>query len=461
MKQEPRKAISVLVVDDEQIMQDSCSRILVKEGYNVFTADCGEAALEQCDRESYDLVLLDLKMPGMGGIKTLSRLKEMDPGITILIMTGYPSIETAVRAIKLGAYDYITKPFTPDALRFAINRALERKHLIFENQHLRHQLKAKNETDVIIGQSQAMRNIYELVRRTAPTDSTVLITGESGTGKELIARAIHNYSLRDEKEFITVDCSALVETLLESELFGHVKGSFTGAIQAKYGSFELANGGTFFFDEIGNLSHDIQAKLLRVIQEKEIKPVGSERTIKVDVRIIAATNKNLRQAIAKKTFREDLYYRLNVVPIHISPLRERKEDIPLLVHHLLKKFNRKRETPITRVEPETMKLLVGHEWPGNVRELENAIERALILEDGDTLLPRCFPWFVEYKQVKAVTPTGKVYSLEAVEKEHIKRVLKETKGHRGQTASLLGIDRKTLYQKIKKYRLNKEQEASP
>ena len=369
MKQEPRKAISVLVVDDEQIMQDSCSRILVKEGYNVSTADCGEAALEQCDRESYDLVLLDLKMPGMGGIKTLSRLKEMDPGITILIITGYPSIETAVRAIKLGAYDYITKPFTPDALRFAINRALERKHLIVENQHLRHQLKAKNETDVIIGQSQAMRNIYELVRRTAPTDSTVLITGESGTGKELIARAIHNYSLRDEREFITVDCSALVETLLESELFGHVKGSFTGAIQAKYGSFELANGGTFFFDEIGNLSLDIQAKLLRVIQEKEIKPVGSERTIKVDVRIIAATNKNLRRAIAQKTFREDLYYRLNVVPIHISPLRERKEDIPLLVHHLLKKFNRKRETPITRVEPETMKLLVGHEWPGNVREL--------------------------------------------------------------------------------------------
>jgi DNA-binding NtrC family response regulator len=461
MKQEPRKAISVLVVDDEQIMQDSCSRILVKEGYNVSTADCGEAALEQCDRESYDLVLLDLKMPGMGGIKTLSRLKEMDPGITILIMTGYPSIETAVRAIKLGAYDYITKPFTPDALRFAINRALERKHLIVENQHLRHQLKAKNETDVIIGQSQAMRNIYELVRRTAPTDSTVLITGESGTGKELIARAIHNYSLRDEKEFITVDCSALVETLLESELFGHVKGSFTGAIQAKYGSFELANGGTFFFDEIGNLSLDIQAKLLRVIQEKEIKPVGSERTIKVDVRIIAATNKNLRRAIAQKTFREDLYYRLNVVPIHISPLRERKEDIPLLVHHLLKKFNRKRETPITRVEPETMKLLVGHEWPGNVRELENAIERALILEDGDTLLPRCFPWFVEHKQAKAMAPTGKVYSLEELEKQHIERVLKETKGHRGQTASLLGIDRKTLYQKIKKYRLNKEQEDSP
>jgi len=460
MKQEPKKAISVLVVDDEQIMQDSCSRILVKEGFTVATADCGEAALEHCDRESYDLVLLDLKMPGMGGIKTLNRLKEMDPGITILIMTGYPSIETAVRAIKLGAYDYITKPFTPDALRFAINRALERKHLIIENQHLRHQLKAKNETDVIIGQSQAMRNIYELVRRTAPTDSTVLITGESGTGKELIARAIHNYSLRDEREFITVDCSALVETLLESELFGHVKGSFTGAIQAKYGSFELANGGTFFFDEIGNLSLDIQAKLLRVIQEKEIKPVGSERTIKVDVRIIAATNKNLRQAIAKKTFREDLYYRLNVVPIHIPSLRERKEDISLLVHHLLKKFNKKRETPITRVEPETMKLLVGHEWPGNVRELENAIERALILEDGDTLLPRCFPWVVERKPAKAMTPTEKVYSLEELEKQHIERVLKETKGHRGQTANLLGIDRKTLYQKIKKYRLNKEQETS-
>ena len=461
MKQELRKTTRVLVVDDERIMQESCSRILDKEGYTVSVADCGEAALEHCDRESYDLVLLDLKMPGMGGIETLSRLKEMDPGITILIMTGYPSIETAVRAIKLGAYDYITKPFTPDALRFAINRALERKHLIIENQHLRHQLKAKNETDLIIGESQAMRNIYELVRRTAPTDSTVLITGESGTGKELIARAIHAYSLREEKEFITVDCSALVETLLESELFGHIKGSFTGAIQAKYGSLELANGGTFFFDEIGNLSLDIQAKLLRVIQGKEIKPVGSERTIKVDVRIIAATNKNLRQAISNKTFREDLYYRLNVVPIHLPPLRERKEDVPLLVHHLLKKYNRKRETPIMRVEPETMKLLMEHEWPGNVRELENAIERALILEDGDRLLPRSFPWFAANRQARSTASAGTVYSLEELEKQHIEKVLKETRGHRGQTAGLLGIDRKTLYQKIKKYRLNREEEPPP
>jgi len=451
MKQAIENNIQILIVDDEKIMRDSFSRILTKEGYQVQAVASGEEAIERFNREPFDIVLLDIKMPGIGGIKTLQRLKEMDPGVTILIVTGYPSIETAVEAIKLGAYDYITKPFTPDVLRVAINRALERKSLLTENLHLRRQLKAKNESDVIIGQSEAMRNIYELVRRTAPTDSTVLITGESGTGKELIARAIHNYSLRHDKEFVTVDCSALVETLLESELFGHVKGSFTGATQAKYGSFELANGGTFFFDEIGNLSLDTQAKLLRVIQEKEIKPVGSERTIKVDVRIIAATNQDLKQAIAKKTFREDLYYRLNVVPIHIPPLRERKEDIPLLTKHFLQKYNQKRKIPVVNVEPETMKLLMSYDWPGNVRELENAIERALILEDGDTLLPRCFPWIGGEKKIKTIANNHKIYSLEEMEKRHIKWVLKETRGHKGKAASLLGIDRKTLYTKIKKY----------
>jgi DNA-binding NtrC family response regulator len=451
MMRKAKETISILVVDDEAIMRDSCSRILVKEGYRVATAECGEVALEKFDQAAYDLVLLDLKMPGMGGIDVLGRLKEKDAKVTILIMTGYPSIETAVQAIKLGAYDYITKPFTPDILRFAVDRALERKTLVIENSHLRQQLKAKHETDVIIGESDAMRTIYELVRRTAPTDSTVLVTGESGTGKELIARAIHNYSLREEREFVTVDCSSLVETLLESELFGHVKGSFTGAIQAKYGSFELANGGTFFFDEVGNLSMDIQAKLLRVIQEKEIKPVGGEKTIRVDVRIIAATNQDLRQAITRKTFREDLYYRLNVVPIHIPPLREHKEDIPLLVKHFLKKYSKKRALPVTRVETDTLKLLMDYDWPGNIRELENAIERALILEDGDTLPPRCFSWFVGESKREVQTGDHKIYSLTELEKAHIQRVLGETGGHKIRAAQLLGIDRKTLYQKIKRY----------
>jgi len=451
MMRKPKETISILIVDDEEIMRDSCSRILVKEGYRVATADRGEGALEKFDQAAYDLVLLDLKMPGMGGIDTLSRLKEMDAEVTILIMTGYPSIETAVKAIKLGAYDYITKPFAPDVLRFAVNRALERKTLVIENHHLRQQLKAKQETDVIIGESEAMRSIYEMVRRTAPTDSTVLITGESGTGKELIARAMHHYSQREEREFVTVDCSALVETLLESELFGHVKGSFTGAIQAKYGSFELANGGTFFFDEIGNLSMDTQSKLLRVIQEKEIKPVGGEKTIRVDVRIIAATNQDLRQAIAKKTFREDLYYRLNVVPIHIPPLREHKEDMPLLVKHFLKKYSKKREVPVTHLESDVMKLLMEYDWPGNIRELENAIERALILEDGDTLPPGCFSWFVGERKREIKAGDHKIYSLAELEKTHIQRVLDETGGHKIRAAQLLGIDRKTLYQKIKRY----------
>lgn len=453
MKQNLEDTIQILVVDDEKIMQDSFSRILTREGHEVQTAASGEEAIERFDREPFDVVLLDIKMPGIGGMETLRRLKEMDPGVTILIVTGYPSIDTAVKAIKLGAYDYITKPFTPDVLRIAINRALERKNLLTENLQLRRQLKAKSEADIIVGQSEAMRSIYELVRRTAPTDSTVLITGESGTGKELIARAIHNYSLRQDKEFVTVDCSALVETLLESELFGHVKGSFTGAIQAKYGSFEVANGGTFFFDEIGNLSLDIQAKLLRVIQEKEVKPVGGEKTIKVDVRIIAAANQDLKKALAQRTLREDLYYRLNVFPIHIPPLRERKEDIHLLANHFLQKYNKKRKIPVTNIEPETMQLLMSYDWPGNVRELENAIERALILEDGDTLLPRSFPWIEAHKPNKILPNHHKIYPLEEIEKQHIKMVLTEAKGHKSKAATLLRIDRKTLYAKIKKYGL--------
>ena len=458
MNQNTRNSIQILVVDDEKIIRDSCCRVLEKEGYSALGSISGEEALVRFDLEQFDLVLLDLKMPGIGGIETLRLLKEMNPEITIIIITGYPSIETAVKAIKLGAYDYITKPFNPDELRIAVNRALERKNLVKENQHLRQQLKSKNDADSIIGKSETMGTIYELVRRTAPTDSTVLITGESGTGKELIARAIHDHSLREDKAFITVDCSSLVETLLESELFGHIKGSFTGAVQAKYGSFELANGGTFFFDEIGNLSLNIQAKLLRVIQEKEIKPVGSEKTHKVNARIIAATNKDLKQAIAQKIFREDLYYRLNVVPINIPPLRERKEDIPFLVSHFLKKYNRKREIPVTGTSPETMKLLIDHAWPGNVRELENAVERALIMEDGDTLLPRCFPWLIEKRQIKHSVENDKTYSLEELEKKHLQRVLGETGYHRGQAANLLGIDRKTLYKKINKYGLEKNKE---
>jgi len=459
VKQSRRNDTRILIVDDEKIMRDSCCRVLQKEGYSALGSVSGEEALEKFDQEQFDLVLLDLMMPGIGGIETLRRLKEMDPEITIMIMTGYPSIETAVKAIKLGAYDYITKPFNPDELRIAVNRALERKNLVGENHHLRRQLKSKNEADCIVGQSEAMCAIYELIRRTAPTDSTVLITGESGTGKELIARAIHDHSLRVDKAFITVDCSSLVETLLESELFGHVKGSFTGAIQAKYGSFELANGGTFFFDEIGNLSLDIQAKLLRVIQEKEIKPVGGERTRKVDVRIIAATNQDLKQLIAQKLFREDLYYRLNVVPIHIPPLREKKEDIPFLVNHFLKKYNRKRACPVTSTSSETMKLLMDYAWEGNIRELENAVERALIMEDGDTLLPQCFPWLIEKQQTKYTADSNKIYGLEELEKKHLQRVLKETGYRKGQAANLLGIDRKTLYKKIKKYALEQNKEA--
>jgi len=328
-----------------------------------------------------------------------------------------------------------------------------------ENIYLKDQFESTSIRNEIIGESESIKYIHFKIKQVAPTNATVLIEGETGTGKELVAREIHKESKRSNKPFIKVNCASIPENLIESELFGHEKGAFTGAFEKRIGRFELANGGTFFFDEIGNLSLDIQAKLLRVIQEKEIKPVGGERTHKVDVRIIAATNQDLKQLIAQKLFREDLYYRLNVVPIHIPPLRERKEDIPFLVNHFLKKYNRKRACPVISISSETMKLLMDYDWEGNIRELENAVERALIMEDGDTLLPRCFPWLLEKQQTKYTADSNKIYCLEELEKKHLQRVLEETGYRKGQAANLLGIDRKTLYKKIKKYALEQNKGA--
>ncbi len=442
----------ILVVDDERVIQEGCKRVLANSNYLVETIGDGEAALEMVSNESFDLVLLDLKLPGLGGMEVLRLLKEKDPQVEIVMITGYPSIEGAVEAIKLGAYDYLPKPFSPDQLRLTVKRALERKKLLLENEYLHRELKAKCEREVIIGESKVMQRIYEMVKKVAPTDSTVLLYGESGTGKELIARAIHNYSLRKDKEFVPVDCSSLVETLLESELFGHVKGSFTGAIQTKHGSFELANGGTFFFDEISNLSLNIQAKLLRVLQEREIKPVGGTKRIKVDVRIIAATNRELRKAVASGTFREDLFYRLNVVPITLPPLRERKEDVPLLAHHFLSLYNKKRKKPLLDISPEVMTSLLEYDWPGHGSELYNTIERALVLADNEIILPRDLPWYIR-NQEKKEDKGEKYKTLEGVEKEHIQRVLQASDYQRGEAAKILGIDRKTLYYKIKRYGL--------
>ena len=449
-----QRTARVLIVDDEKVIRDSFSRVLLKEGYAVEAVESGRLALERVGEVSFDIVLLDLKMPGLDGMETLRELKEEDPDVVTVMITGYPSIESAVAAVKLGAYDYLTKPCSPEELRIVAARAAERRKLIFDNEQLRRRLEARGISELITGKSKAMQRLMEIVSKVAPTESTVLITGESGTGKELVAQAIHQLSPRKEKEFVAVDCNALVESLLESELFGHVKGSFTGAVSTKHGLFELANGGTFFFDEVGNLTLNTQSKLLRVIQERAVKPVGGNQRIQMDVRITAATNQNLMEAIAKKTFREDLFYRLSVVPIHLPPLREHKEDLPLLVQHFIQRYNRKRKNPVEGITPAALEQLMKHNWPGNVRELENTIERSMILEEGEMITPQSFPWFfsAESSEKSAGIPKELV-SLEDVEREHIAFVLKQTAGHKSHAAKILGIDRKTLYQKVQKYHL--------
>ena len=448
------KGNRVLIVDDEKVIRDSFSRVLQKEGYHVEAVGSGRLALERAAEESFDIVLLDLKMPGLDGMETLRELKEKDPEILSIMITGYPTIESAVQAVKLGAYDYLAKPCSPEELRIVVARAMERRKLSFENERLRRRLDASAISEPLIGESKGMRFIMELLRKVAPTDTTVLITGESGTGKEMVARAIHQLSPRKDKEFVAVDCNALVESLLESELFGHMKGSFTGAVATKHGLFELANGGTFFFDEVGNLSLNTQSKILRVIQEREIKPVGGNHRVRVDVRIIAATNRNLMEAISQKTFREDLFYRLSVVPIHLPPLRERKEDIPLLVYHFIKRYSRKRKRPVQEATPAAMELLMKYSWPGNVRELENIIERSMIMEEGERITPRSLPWNFQHESGEETAFRSKqMASLEELEKEHIAFVLRQTEGHKSRAADILGIDRKTLYQKIQKYGL--------
>jgi DNA-binding NtrC family response regulator len=451
---EKQRPARVLIVDDEKVIRDSFSRVLLKEKYAVEAVESGRLALERVAEESFDIVLLDLKMPGLDGMETLRELKEKDLDLVPIMITGYPTIESAVAAVKLGAYDYLTKPCNPEELRIVVARAAERRRLVFDNEQLRRRLEARGISERIIGKSKAMQRIMEIIYKVAPTESTVLITGESGTGKELVAQAIHQLSPRKEKEFVAADCNALVESLLESELFGHVKGSFTGAVSTKHGLFELANGGTFFFDEVGNLTLNTQSKLLRVIQERELRPVGGNQRIRVDVRIIAATNQNLMEAIARKTFREDLFYRLSVVPIHLPPLRERKEDLPLLIQHSIQRYNRKRKKPIEGITAAAMELLVKHNWPGNVRELENTIERAMILEEGETITPQRFPWFFPAEPAdKSAAVSKKLVTLEDMEREHIAFVLKQTAGHKSRAAKILGIDRKTLYQKVQKYHL--------
>jgi len=444
----------VLVVDDEPVVRHGIQRALQNRSIVAKLASLGQEALDLLDHQSFDLVLLDIRLPDMDGISVLQQMRLRSPETAVIMITGYPTIDSAVHCIKLGALDYLVKPFRLDDLDAALRKSLSRNHAPMRPTVSALGLEIDSKDNLIIGQSRPMKVIFEKILKVASTGSTVMITGESGTGKELVARAIHANSDRSEKEFVAVDCSSLVENLLESELFGHVKGSFTGALQTKHGFFELANHGTFFFDEIANLSLNIQAKLLRVIQEREFMKVGDQRKIKLDIRIISASNRNLEESVRKGEFREDLYYRLSVVPIHLPPLRKRRDDIPLLAQHFLEKFADKLKKPIPEISPEAMGVLKDYAWPGNVRELEHTIERVLILEDTDLIRPRDLPSFITQRQGEFQMFSEELFSLEDLEKKYIRFVLRRTKGKKTRAAKILGINRKTLGLKIKKYGLS-------
>jgi len=441
-----RKA-KILVVDDEAIVRESLQDWLRDAGYQVLTAENGPKALEVIGKEKPGIMIADLVMPGMDGIELMKRAKAQQPGIEVVIITAYASIPTAITAMKEGAYDYIEKPFCPERTELLVKKLAEHQELVEENLSLRQKLEDHYRFENIITKSAKMQRVIEVIKVVAKSNATVLITGESGTGKELVARAIHSQSNRRSKPFIAVSCAALPESLLESELFGHEKGSFTGAYAQKKGKFEFAEGGTLFLDEIGEMSANIQVHLLRVLEEKEFTRVGGNEPIKVDVRVLSATNKDLRKAIEKQEFREDLYYRLNVVNIELPPLRERREDVPLLAQHFLNKFALENRKEISGFSPEAIELLLDYDWPGNVRELENAVERAVILAKDSLITVDDLP----QESLSLGYSTASKRSIKEVEKEHILNVLHRTGDNYSEAARILGISRMTLYNKAKEY----------
>ena len=441
------KEIKVLIVDDEAIVRDALSDWLKDIGYQVLTADNGHKALEVIEKEKPDIMIADLVMPGMDGIELMRRAKAQQPNIEVIIITAYASIPTAITAMKEGAYDYIEKPFCPERAELLVKKLAEHKELVEENLSLRQKLEDRYRFENIIAKSSKMQRVIEVIKVVAKSNATILITGESGTGKELVARAIHSQSDRRSKPFVAVSCAALPEGLLESELFGHEKGSFTGAHDQKKGKFEFANGGTLFLDEIGEMSANIQVHLLRVLEEKEFTRVGGNEPIRVDVRVLSATNKDLRKAIEKQEFREDLYYRLNVVNIELPPLRERKEDIPLLAEHFLHRFAAENRKEVTEFSPEVIESLLAYDWPGNIRELENSIERAIILSRDRSITTADLP----QENVSLVGSASVGKNLKEVEKTHILNVLRETGENYSEAARVLGVSRMTLYNKAKEY----------
>jgi DNA-binding NtrC family response regulator len=445
------KTIRILIVDDEAIVRESLGNWFRESGYTVDVAASGREALQKLAEATYDIFLVDIKMPGMDGLQLQRRIREIAPEAALIIMTAYASVETAVEAMKQGAYDYIVKPFDPDQLEHIIRNAVERKQLVAENVRLRERIHEMTLVHEIIGRSPAIQRVLEQIRLVAPSETTVLIRGESGTGKELVARAIHANSPRRYMPIVIVNCGALAEGVIESELFGHEKGAFTGAHYRRKGKFELADGGTLFLDEIGDISVKTQVDLLRVLEEKTIYRVGGNTAIPVDFRLIVATNKDLEAMVAEGKFREDLYYRINVFSIILPPLRERREDIPLLAEHFLKKFAQSMNKPVLGFSSAAMALLQQYDWPGNVRELQNAIERAVLVCRGQEIRPEDLPLLVNEARGRAPAKT-----LADVERQHIAQVLRETNWNISRAARWLGIDRVTLYNKIKKYHLTPE-----
>ena len=440
----------ILVVDDEERICEAVKTSLERIGYQVETSLAAMDALEKIHQGSWDMVICDIKMPVMDGMTLLDRIKEYDSGIVVLMITGYASIESAIEAVKKGAQEYIPKPFSPGQLRFVVERAFERKRLIEENLHLKTELGQANVRNVVVGKSQVMEQLFGLITKVARTDSSVLITGESGSGKEIVARLIHFRGARADAPFVTVNCSAIPRDLLESELFGHQRGAFTGAFDTKRGSFEQADGGTFFLDEIGDMRLEMQAKILRALEEKKIRKVGSQDEVPVDVRIIAATNKDLGEEIKAGRFREDLFYRLNTVQIAIAPLREYKEDIPLFARHFLKAFCTEMKKPATDFSEEALSLMRSHDWPGNVRELRNAVERALIFAGpGELIRTSHFPPELREKANTNSYSAGKDFkSLRALELDYIREVLDACDGNKARAAEILGISASTIWRKL-------------
>ena len=443
----------VLVVEDEELMRSILRQLLEQAGYAVFTADSAENALEIFSVNEISATLTDIKMAGMDGLELLDRIKTIDTEAPVIIMTAYSSVDSAIAALRKGAYDYITKPFVNEDLLQTVKNAIRTRELFAENRALRRELNTHYGFSEIIGTSEALQMVFRLVEKVADTNASVLIQGESGTGKELIARAIHFNSSRAGKPFLAVNCGALPETLLESELFGHTKGAFTDAKTDKKGLFRSADGGTLMLDEIGEMSQPLQVKLLRALQEHEVTPVGASAPVKFDARIVAATNKNLETEVAANRFREDLFYRLNVIEINLPPLRQRREDIPLLAKHFSAKAARAQNAPEKPISREAMSALVNHNWQGNVRELENAVERAFILS-GDEIDPASLPPKIRAGAENVLEmrdPEGLRPTLEEMERRYILEILRAVGDDKTQAANILGIDLSTLYRKLKKY----------